>query len=374
MGLPFASIFQGRSVFVTGHTGFKGSWLCEWLLALGARVTGYSLPPSTRPALFDILGLRERVAGHVEGDIMDLARLKAAVKDSRPDFVFHFAAQPLVRNSYEEPLETFGVNALGTAHVLEALRERPGAVAVLATTDKCYENREWLHGYREEDPLGGHDPYSASKACAELIISSYRRSFLQGLGVKVASARAGNVIGGGDWSKDRLVPDCARSLSAGEAIKIRRPDSTRPWQHVLEPLAGYLWLAARLDKEASGGSPLCSAFNFGPGRDANRPVRDLVAKILETWPGSWEDQSDPASPHEAGLLFLSTDKAHALLGWSPVWDFDESVFRTIAWYRMSYERPASGALREYTLSQIIDFTRSAALKRAPWAMGMEFTA
>jgi CDP-glucose 4,6-dehydratase len=333
---------------------------------LGAKVTGYSLPPSTQPALFEILGLRERVAAHFEGDIMDLPRLKAAVLQTRPDFVFHFAAQPLVRNSYEKPLETFGVNALGTAHMLDALRDCPGAVAVFATTDKCYENREWLHGYREEDPLGGHDPYSASKACAELIISSYRRSFLQDNGVKVASGRAGNVIGGGDWSKDRLFPDCVRSLALGEPIQIRRPNSTRPWQHVLEPLSGYLWLAACLDVAGSASSPLCSAFNFGPGRDANRPVRDLVDKIIETWPGTWEDKSDPDSPHEAGLLFLSTDKAHSLLGWAPVWDFDESVFRTTAWYRMSYEGSDSHLLREFTLSQINDFSRNAGSKRAPW--------
>ena len=356
------SIYGGKRVFVTGHTGFKGSWLCEWLLALGARVTGYSLPAPTNPSLFELLSLRDRLERHIEGDIMDLPGLRAGLKEASPDFVFHLAAQPLVRCSYDRPVETFSVNTLGTAHVLEALREHPGVAAICVTTDKCYENRDWVHGYREEDPVGGHDPYSASKACAELVIASYRRSFLQAAGVKVASVRAGNVIGGGDWAKDRIVPDCVRALSRKVPIPVRRPNATRPWQHVLDPLAGYLRLAARLGGENAAASPLCSAFNFGPGRESNRPVRDLVTGILNVWPGSWEDQSDPASLHEAALLHLSTDKAHALLGWTPVWNFEESVFRTISWYRLSHERVEPRELQDFTLNQINDFTKVATAK------------
>jgi CDP-glucose 4,6-dehydratase len=364
MEKDLASNFGGRSVLVTGHTGFKGSWLCEWLLALGSRVTGYALPPPTQPSLFETLGLRERLERHIEADILDFPRLREAMREAAPDFVFHLAAQPLVRDSYDRPIETFAVNVIGTAHVLEALRERPGVAAVCATTDKCYENREWALGYREDDPLGGRDPYSASKACAELVISSYRRSFLQKAGVRVASARAGNVLGGGDWAKDRIVPDCVRALAGGEPVRVRRPEATRPWQHVLDPLAGYLRLAARLREEKEASPLLCSAFNFGPGPDGNHTVRELVAGILEVWPGAWVDESGLENPHEAGLLNLSTDKARALLGWAPVWGFEESVFRTVSWYRLSQERPAAGALRELTLNQIHDFTRQAAARKA----------
>ncbi len=360
------SVYGGKRVFVTGHTGFKGSWLCEWLLALGARVTGYSLPPAGQPALFDLLSLRGRMERHIEADILNLPRLRREVAEAAPDFVFHMAAQPLVRDSYDHPVETFNVNVMGTAHVLESLRQVPGVVAVCVTTDKCYENREWVHGYREEDPVGGHDPYSASKACAELVIASYRRSFLKDAGARVASVRAGNVIGGGDWAKDRIVPDSVRSLMRGAPIMIRRPNATRPWQHVLDPLAGYLWLAARLRAAATADSPLCSAFNFGPNHESNRPVRDLVEGVLKIWPGSWETPPAPEGPHEAALLHLSTDKARALLGWAPVWNFEESVYRTISWYRLCGQNPGVEAVRSFTLGQIDDFIRDAAAKKLPW--------
>jgi CDP-glucose 4,6-dehydratase len=347
-----AQSFHGKRVFVTGHTGFKGSWLCEWLLQLGAEVTGYSLPAPTDPALFHQLELAPRLR-HLVGDIRDAGKLRDALVGARPDFVFHLAAQPLVTEAYAQPAETFEINVMGTVHVLEALRllQHP-CVAVLVTTDKCYENREWIYGYREEDPLGGHDPYSASKAAAELAISSYRRSFFQQHPVKVASVRAGNVIGGGDWAKNRIVPDCIRALQQGQTIPVRNPKATRPWQHVLEPLGGYLWLAARLAAAAPRDARLCSAFNFGPGHDANRSVADLVQEVLKHWPGRWEDRSNPQAVHEAQLLQLATDKAHALLGWRPVWPFAETVRETVAWYREANAHPDAAAVRALTLAQI----------------------
>jgi CDP-glucose 4,6-dehydratase len=355
----FEQHYQRKRVFVTGHTGFKGSWLCEWLLQLGAEVIGYSLPPPTNPALFDQLELAPRLR-HLTGDIRDAESLRHALVEARPDFVFHLAAQPLVTESYAKPRETFDTNVMGTVHLLDALRliDHPCA-AVLITTDKCYENREWVHGYREEDPLGGYDPYSASKAAAELAISSYRRSFFQQHSVKIASARAGNVIGGGDWAVNRIVPDCVRALQRDQAIAVRNRTATRPWQHVLEPLSGYLRLAARL----AGGSPadtqLCSAFNFGPGHDANRTVADLVEEVLKHWPGRWEDRSDPKAVHEAHCLQLATDKAHALLHWAPVWSFAEAVRETVMWYRETSREPGSAAAQALTRSQIVRYTARA---------------
>ena len=270
----FGGAFRGKRIFLTGHTGFKGAWLSEWLLGLGAEVTGFSLPPTTSPCLFEQLNLHARL-NHFEGDIRDGGFLSKAIYDSDPDFVFHLAAQALVRDSYEKPEETFTVNAMGTLHLLEALRKlQKPCTAVLVTTDKCYENREWIYGYREEDKLGGHDPYSASKAAAEIIIHSYRASFFQNHPVRIASARAGNVIGGGDWAKDRIVPDCIRALQAAQPIPVRNKIATRPWQHVLEPLSGYLWLAAALSNPAlvnSSGDKLASAFNLGPGMNQIEP-------------------------------------------------------------------------------------------------------
>jgi len=328
------SLYRGKRVLVTGHTGFKGSWLCEWLLSLGAEVYGLALPPATRPSLFGQLRLGERIAAHDLGDIRDLATVKAAVKRARPDFVFHLAAQPLVRLSYKEPVETFATNVMGTVHVLEACRslKKPCAL-VCITTDKCYENKETTRPYRESDPMGGYDPYSCSKGCDELVISSYRRSFFGSpeSPVWVASARAGNVIGGGDWAKDRIVPDCIRALRKGQAIPVRNKVSTRPWQHVLEPLCGYLTLGAALAKrerfeEVAGG------FNFGPNPKENKTVKDLVEEILKSCKGAWEDKSDPNAVHEAGLLNLDIRKARAVLGWKPRWDFAATVRNTVAWY------------------------------------------
>ena len=327
--------YKGKRVFVTGHTGFKGSWLCEMLLATGAEVYGFALKPPTKPALFSQLKLAKRVKSHEIGDVRNLAALTAAVRAARPDFVFHLAAQPLVRLSYKEPVETFETNVMGTVNLLEAVRRCAGkqCSVVCVTTDKCYENRETTRPYREDDPMGGYDPYSCSKGCDELVVASYRRSFFNGpeSSVWLASARAGNVVGGGDWALDRIVPDCMRALDRGEKIAVRNKTSTRPWQHVLEPLSGYLTLGAALavrqDYEKVAGG-----FNFGPDPKANRTVKDLVVEILKHRKGGWVDRCDPKSVHEAGLLNLDIRKAKKVLGWKPRWNFEETVAKTVEWY------------------------------------------
>lgn len=355
------SIFHGASIFLTGVTGFKGSWLAEWLLSLGAEVHGYALAPDTEPALFNSLDLRSRIR-FTEGDVRQPEVLARALQAASPDFVFHLAAQPLVRRSYIEPLSTYETNVIGTIHLLEALREfnRPCA-AVFITTDKVYENREWLHGYREEDSLGGYDPYSSSKAACEIAIASWRRSFFHAHPVRIASARAGNVIGGGDWAQDRIVPDSIRSLRQGASIPIRNKTSTRPWQHVLEPLSGYLALAVALAAEQIPGphsgdfsSSSSASFNFGPNLDSNRTVLQLVEEILRHWPGMWEDCSDPNAPHEAGKLNLATDKAFHLLGWQPRWDFATTIQKTVEWYRGVHEGTDP---REITAAQILNYSQ-----------------
>jgi len=339
---PDPAFWQGRKVLLTGHTGFKGSWLALWLNELGAQVTGLALAPEGGLNLFDQLQL-ERLLDHRLGDIRDPDLLKAIVVETQPDVVLHLAAQPLVRLSYQEPVATWATNVMGTIHLLEALRllDLPCS-AVLITTDKVYRNNEWLYGYRENDPLGGHDPYSSSKAAAEIAIASWRSSFCgtsphQTPHLRVASARAGNVIGGGDWALDRIMPDAMRALSRGEPIGVRNPGATRPWQHVLEPLGGYLRLAENLTSSAE----LANTFNFGPQLEANRPVRELVEEALRHWPGSWQDQSIPSAPHEASLLNLVIDKAHHQLGWAPHWDFATTVERTVNWYRRVQEGQAS---------------------------------
>jgi CDP-glucose 4,6-dehydratase len=330
-------------------------------------VHGFALPPATTPALFTQLDLARRMR-HEEGDLRHPEVVRRSIAETQPDFVFHLAAQPLVRLSYRTPVETYATNVMGTIHVMEALRglAKPCA-AVLITTDKCYENREWVFGYREEDPLGGHDPYSSSKAAAEIAIASWRRSFFKGHPVRIASARAGNVIGGGDWAEDRIVPDCIRALQAGQAIPVRNKTATRPWQHVLEPLSGYLWLAARLARATGQPPALDSAFNFGPGHDANRTVKDLVEQLLRHWPGRWEDKSDPAAVHEANLLQLATDKAHARLGWAPAWTFPQAVEQTVQWYRaVGSGTSASAAAQKATTDQIAAYAAAARSAGAPW--------
>jgi len=326
--------YRGSRVLVTGHTGFKGSWLCEWLLSLGAEVYGFSNGIPTRPSLYAQLRLARRIKMDIRGDIRDRAAVRAAVMSIRPDFVFHLAAQPLVRLSYEQPVETFDTNVMGTVHVLDALRalERK-CNAVLITTDKCYENKETTRPYREDDPMGGYDPYSCSKGCDELAISSYRRSFFNSPEsfVWIASARAGNVIGGGDWAKDRIIPDCFRSLQKGQPIPVRNKVSTRPWQHVMEPLSGYLTLGAALDARKSY-DKVASGFNFGPNPDANRTVKDVVEELLRHTNGRWLDKSDPNAVHEAGLLNLNITKARKVLGWRPTWNFVETIAKVAEWY------------------------------------------
>ena len=361
----FGGTYAGKRVLVTGHTGFKGSWLCEWLLTLGADVTGLALPPPTQPALFEQLGLGHRVNDR-RGDVRDLATVRAAVEAARPDFVFHLAAQPLVRLSYAQPVETYATNVMGTVHLLEAVRlAGVRCTVVVVTTDKCYENSERAHAYREDEPMGGHDPYSSSKGATELVVSAYRRSYFSAPDslVRLASARAGNVIGGGDWALDRIVPDCIRSLQRGEPIPVRNRHATRPWQHVLEPLGGYLWLAARL----AGDRQFATAFNFGPAPAATQPVAALVTEVLKHWPGKWEDRTDPQAVHEATLLSLAIDKAGRELGWQPVWDFAPTIAHTVGWYRAAATDPSTAPAN--TRRQIAAYEADARALKLTWAHG-----
>lgn len=369
----FFNAYQGRRVFVTGHTGFKGSWLSEWLLLLGAEIHGYALDPEPGAVLFDQLELSRRLSSDTRADLADRGRLAKLVAEVKPDFVFHLGAQPLVRLSYRQPVDTFATNLMGTVHILEAVRLAASpSVTICVTTDKCYENDERVSGYSEDDPMGGHDPYSASKGCAELVVSSYRRSYFSGGGqIKVASARAGNVVGGGDWAEDRVIPDCIRALSKGVPVSIRNPGTTRPWQHVLEPLSGYLHLAARLATNpaptgiSNTDQSLCSAFNFGPLPGSKRTVRNVLEEVFLHWPGSWVMPGVADTVHEASRLSLCTDKATGLLGWVPVWSFEETIRRTVAAYR----RLVAGELAASVLhSQISDYTNDAAKRKLPWCV------
>lgn len=358
MNLDLTQIYRGRKVLVTGDTGFKGSWLCEILLGWGAQVYGLGLEPQTNPSLFEQLQLDQRIT-HQKIDIRELDVLQKLIQEIKPDFIFHLAAQALVRESYQTPLETFDVNLMGTLHVLEAIRSLERCAAVMITTDKCYENREIDYAYSEEDPLGGYDPYSASKATAEIGISSYRRSFFkEKLQIGIASARAGNVIGGGDWAKDRIVPDSMRALAKGESISVRNPRSTRPWQHVLEPLGGYLTLGARIDQALNTGNAetkekFCSAYNFGPTDESKKNVESLVDEILKHWNGKWKSFSEKNAPHEAGLLHLSIEKAKKELDWEPKWNFEKTIQKTVEWYRETHEKKVTPL--EITKKQIQDY-------------------
>ncbi|UZK65057.1 CDP-glucose 4,6-dehydratase [Sphingomonas sp. M1-B02] len=331
VSLPSASFWNGRRVFLTGHTGFKGSWTSIWLHRLGAQVTGYALAPPTNPNMFDAAGVETLVEAHHVGDIRDAATLRAAMIEAAPEIILHMAAQPLVRLSYAQPVETFETNVMGTVNVLEAARQVPDLRAIVSvTTDKCYENREWQWSYRENDPLGGHDPYSASKACAEIVTAAYRSSFARECDVAIATARAGNVIGGGDWALDRLIPDSIAAWDDGRTTLIRRPGAVRPWQHVLEPVCGYLMLAEAL---VSRPAEAVAAWNFGPADTDNQPVGYIQDRLAALLPGYTWRQDGADSAHEAGLLKLDSSRARALLGWQSRWSLDEALARTVEWHR-----------------------------------------
>lgn len=360
----FGSAYDGKTVLVTGHTGFKGSWLAIWLGALGARVVGYALAPNP-PSLFEQSGLAARLI-HVEGDVTDYDHLRAVMADAQPGFVFHLAAQALVRPSYSDPRRTYETNVLGTVNVLEAIRHTESVrAAVIVTSDKCYENREWEFAYRENDALGGFDPYSSSKGCAELVTAAYRNSFFTGeSAARVASARAGNVVGGGDWAVDRIVPDCIRALSRGVPIEVRNPGAVRPWQFVLEPLSGYLWLGSRLWTE---GQAATGAWNFGPNPQSNVTVREVVDRMVRHWgSGSWRGPGVEASgPHEARFLRLDCTKAANLLHWMPVYDIERTLEVTTTWYRKQAQGTQDAF--ERCLADIAAYEQAAVARDVAWA-------
>ncbi len=363
----YGSFFNGRRVLVTGHTGFKGTWLCLWLRGLRAQVTGYSLGLPTRPSLFADLGLAADVR-HYIGDVRDPVRLARVFAAARPELVFHLAAQSLVLPSYRAPRQTYETNVMGTVNLLEAVRHCRSVRAVVnVTSDKCYQNREQPRGYREVDALGGHDPYSSSKGCAELVTAAYRWSFFapnggtgKQLACAVASARAGNVIGGGDWAEERLLPDCVRALLAERAVTVRCPDAVRPWQYVLEPLAGYLLLARRLYEE---GAPFTEAWNFGPERAAAASVRRVVADVIRLWGCGSCRVLKGRRPHEASQLRLNSAKARAVLGWRPGYGLSQALEQTIAWYRF-YQRHGRCGLREFSVSQIYRYAAAVRKRNA----------
>lgn len=360
----FGNAYNKKRVFITGHTGFKGSWLSTWLLNLGAEVCGYSLDIPSEPSNFEVLGLESKMR-HIKGDVKDLAFLKKTLEDFKPHIIFHMAAQALVRPSYDNPENTFLTNAIGTMNLLEAARDLRDLEALICiTSDKCYRNDEWVWGYRETDHLGGKDPYSASKACAEIIAQSYFQSFYNG-GVATATVRAGNVIGGGDWAVDRIVPDCARSLASKEAVYIRSPRATRPWQHVLEPLSGYLWLGAKmlagerkgLDKES---------FNFGPAAEVKASVEEVVRSLKMYWPGFlYEVNQAEDEGKESTLLKLCCDKALAYLDWHAVLSFEETMEYTATWYLNYYEADKDNFV--FTKEQISKYCQRAKERGLSWA-------
>lgn len=367
METAFKGFYTDKRVLVTGDTGFKGSWMCIWLKELGASVLGYALEPPSDPSNFVISNLGTRIH-HVHGDVRDFDRLQKVFTEFQPEIVFHMAAQALVRYSYEVPKLTIDTNVLGTTNILEAVRQTPSVELVsVITSDKCYENREQVWGYKENDPLGGDDPYSASKGAAEIVFRAYLKSFFhhrEEFGA--VSVRAGNVIGGGDWAKDRIVSDVVRALHEKASVEVRNPLAIRPWQHVLEPLSGYLWLAARLSEEPESFS---GSWNFGPADSSAKCVRDLVSAIIKEWgSGEWEDVStmNDRKLHEAGWLRLSCDKAHVMLPWSAILSFEENIKMTVKWYRYYYDyRDAN--LYQFCVHQIREYTKLAAQREQMWA-------
>ncbi len=360
MAAVVSSTWAGRRVLVTGHTGFKGSWLSLWLHAMGAEVTGFALPAPTEPSLFEAARIGELVR-HIDGDVRDFAAVAAAVDAARPEAIFHLAAQPLVRQSYSEPVETYATNVMGTVHLLEAARRAPDLRAIVCvTSDKCYENREWVWPYREGDPMGGHDPYSSSKGCAELIAAAWRSSFFSDAGPALATARAGNVIGGGDWATDRLLPDLVRAFEGAVAPLIRSPEAVRPWQHVLEALNGYLLLGERL---LAGERAFAQGWNFGPADDDARPVSWIVKRLARAWGVAGASLPDDGpKPHEAGLLRLDSSKARSLLAWRPRLPLDTALEWIVEWH----QQVAAGVdARAMTLAQIARYAGLSGGERDP---------
>ncbi|WP_294130163.1 CDP-glucose 4,6-dehydratase [uncultured Clostridium sp.] len=368
MGECFNNIYEGKKVFLTGHTGFKGGWLSLFLKKLGAEVLGYSLEPNTEPSFFRICEIEKEIKS-VIGDIRDLDYLSQVMNNFNPDIIFHLAAQPLVRISYKEPKMTYETNVIGTLNVYEAARKCKSVKSIVTiTTDKCYENKEWSYGYRESDPMGGYDPYSSSKGCVELLTASYRNSFFNDLGVKVATARAGNVIGGGDWAEDRLIPDFVRATAEGKLLLIRNPFATRPWQFVLEPLTGYLWLGALL---LEGKSEYACGWNFGPNDTDILSVKELLDLSISNWgKGNYEiDKS--VQPHEANLLKLDISNAKSKLKWRPVYDVETAVSKTISWYEefyRNYFEVTSIDMKQLTIKQIEEYISVAKHKKILWGI------
>lgn len=361
----FRDVYKDKKVFVTGHTGFKGSWLCAWLLGLGARVTGFSLDIPTRPAHFTTLNLADKMSDR-RGDVRDAQALAQALKDASPEIVFHLAAQALVRPAYADPVRTFETNILGTLNILEACRHLPGIKAiVIITSDKCYKNLEWVWGYRENDRLGGDDPYSASKACSEIVANAYFQSYFK-TGACCATTRAGNVIGGGDWAKDRIIPDCARAWSGKNEVALRSPNATRPWQLVLEPISGYLWLAANMFLSPTG-IWREQAYNFGPAADVKHTVEEVVRALSRFWPDfRYRLEAAPKNAQkESGLLKLCCDKALAELDWKATLDFEETIRFTAEWYSRYYAKP--GDMTAFSQSQIDAYCNLALLRGQEWA-------
>jgi CDP-glucose 4,6-dehydratase len=349
--------WSGIDVFITGHTGFKGSWLCLWLKSMGSRVTGYALDPPTSPSLYEAAEVGSEIDRDIRGDIRDLPRLRDAIEEARPNIIFHLAAQPLVQQSYEDPVETYSTNVMGTVHLMEASRDASKLQALVAvSSDKCYENNEWPWGYREIDPMGGHDPYSSSKGCAELAVSAFRRSFFSGeQPPHLASARAGNVVGGGDWAADRLLPDIVRAFSEGEPVHVRNPHAVRPWQHVLDALSGYLTLAQRLVEE---GPRFAGGWNFGPATDSGHSVSWVVSRAKEMWgEGAEWTFDETATPHEAHYLKLDCSKARSLLKWKARLSTEEALAWAVEWYRAFYggKYDDSKSVMAFTLDRIERF-------------------